>query len=216
MHDGDEKGINRDFLGRVIFAIIIVVLTPIGTYEAYHADFHDERFKLLIVLVALGIEGAHIHILANAFLHKREVVQKAREAHSAGCHFCNADPKHCFKICKKPLPICSRHLGFYGGLVGIVVAVLLVPENWLGFIKTVPWNYQLAVFIILLVIVVAEGGLGKARVIKANNPIRIVGGILSALGVAFFTMVVISVFGLLNGGGISDLSSFIPPGEPTK
>ncbi len=169
-------------------------------YSAYHffeaARIENELFRVMLALIIIGINAIHAHFLLHS-IGKMEIwVDNAMRSHSGACHFCNADPDHCIKICKKPLPICSRHLGYYGTLVALGLSALPLKDNWIHFVNNISWEWHLTVFFGLLVLVVAEGGLGKAKIINVNNLIRLGNGISSACGVLFFTTFILSFFHL--------------------
>lgn len=95
------------------------------------------------------------------------------------------------------MPICARHFGLYGTLAVLGLSVLITPTSWVVFAKYFSWNIHLAIFLILLIAVVVEGGLGKAGNINQTNLLRWIGGILSAWGWPFFAMFFISLFGII-------------------
>lgn len=159
-----------------------------GTYEASQIHFENEYLKFGVVVIAFVVDGVGVHVVTNAVRNRLEVGERFIISNSFGFHSCNADPKHCFRISGKPLPICARHLGLYGILTILLISALFVPNSWYSLAKSMTWNISLGIFIILLVAVVIEGGLGKARIIKQRRLPKFIGGICTGLGWVFFAM----------------------------
>jgi uncharacterized membrane protein len=179
----------------ILFGGILVVIA-IGTYEAIHAQFTNEYLKLGAIIVALLADAIGIHVIVHAVQNRIEVGERFIISNSFGFHSCNADPTHCFVMNGNPMPICARHLGLYGTLAILGISTLLLPSFWITCTKFLPWNVSLAIFFVLLIIVIVEGGLGKAGNIKQTNSLRCVGGILSALGWLFFAFFSLAISGL--------------------
>lgn len=187
----------KQFIVKMVVSLIVLAVADSRIDVFLHKQFDDEIFELFVIVILITAHAASVHFIVHAVWRMDEVVKRAKKSHSGGCHFCNADPNHCFKIRKKPLPICARHLGYYGTLIALGVTAPHLVNNWISFIQLVPWEWHFTAFIASLLIVVIEGGLGKAKVIRVSNIVRLSNGAVSAMGLLFFVTLVFSAFGLL-------------------
>lgn len=183
------------FAIRIGLSLIVIIIADTLAVEALH-EIKNDYLQALVAIVLLAINGTHIHFVLQAIRNIDIVSKKLRETHSGACHFCNADPRHCFKMNGKRLPICARHLGFYGSLFVLGVSLVIGFDNWIYFINNISWKYHFIFFIICLCIVIIEGGLGKAKVIKVRNWVRFSNGIMSTMIVLFFATFMLSIFQL--------------------
>jgi len=192
------KEVVRFIVTMCIFVGILVIIAY-GYYEVMHnvSTFENEYLKFGIMLVVISTEAIGIHVVVHAIKHRVEVGERFVLSNSFGLHSCNADPKHCFKVNNTRLPICARHLGLYGTLFFFVIFTLLAYDLIINLGISVNWNVHLAIFLILSAVVVVEGGLGKAKVIKQSNKLRCLNGSLTVFGWLFFAFFFSRLFGLL-------------------
>lgn len=195
MSSTDNGGFVRFIISMMIFISILIII-GVGSYHALDSKFENEYLKFGVIIVASICEAVGVHVVTNAVRNRVVLGEKFIISNSFGLHSCNADETHCFWINSKPLPICARHLGLYASLFSLGIIILLTYESWFEFGKVVSWNVHLAIFFILLAIVVVEGGLGKAEVIKQRNSLRCLGGVLTTFGWLFFAMFFGSFFNL--------------------
>lgn len=181
----------------MVISVIVLAIADSRIGVFLDKQFNDEVFELLVILILIAAHAASVHFLVHAVWRMDEVVKRANKSHSGGCHFCNADPKHCFKMRKRALPICARHLGYYGTLVALGVTLPHLVNYWISFIQLVSWEWHSTAFVASLLIVVIEGGLGKAKVIRVSNLVRLSNGAVSAMGLLFFVTLLFSVFDFL-------------------
>jgi uncharacterized membrane protein len=178
--------------------IAIMTLIGIGTAHAWNSDFEDEKLKAFLILIALAIEAVSGEIVIRALMRRGEVSKKLEETHSFGIHACSADPTHCFRIKGKPMPICARHLGYYGGLFVLFISALVIIDFWIWFANILSWNYHFTIGLVLMVCVAAEGGSGKMGIWKRKRrKIRFIGGVIASVVWPFFIMAAINFFNLL-------------------
>lgn len=181
-----------ELIGTLVGTITALVFTGLGTIHVFNflesGEIKNENTVVLIIVFALSVELVGIHSIIHAILHKDEMIKRTKGTQVFGFHLCNRDPEHCFKLSGKPLPLCSRHIGFYGAIVVIGLGSLNFPDFWNWVTHSLSWQNHITIAIIFIIANVAEGGLGKNRNIKSNNPIRCTMGVLAGLAMAFIGM----------------------------
>ena len=178
--------------------IVVMAIVASGSTQLTTVEMKDERLLFLLWLIVIAVEGMGIHVLTKVFLNKLEVKEKLKKSHSIGIHGCDADPKECFIVAGKPLPLCSRHLGFYLSLFVLVITSLLMFDFWIVKSKQLSWNEHLAYGFVLFGFVAIHGVFDKRGFLnmKGSNITRLVAGIATALGWVFVILTMVSYFDL--------------------
>lgn len=182
-------------------AIQVVVLLVLAVLQSVFAllevpQFTNQTLRLLFYSIVVVADAVELHIFGQALTRITNVAAYAKDTHSFGIHLCNCDKRRCYKIGKRHLPICARHLGYYGTLVVLAISFLAVPDKWTAFTRYLPPNLFLVIGIVCVLENVVEGGLGKAGIIHQTKNVRFVGGILAALAWIFVAASVFAFFSL--------------------
>jgi uncharacterized membrane protein len=178
----------------VILAIaeLIVALTEIRT-----AQFSNEELRLYYYVFIGALEAIELHLISQALPRMDELAEMTSQTYSFGIHLCNCKRERRYRWRGKYLPLCARHLGFYGSLFVSVISYLLLPASWRSFALWLPPNVSLAVSIILITLVAVEGGLGKRGHLHQTKNVRFIGGIETGLAIDFFFIALYGFFATL-------------------
>lgn len=85
---------------------------------------------------------------------------------------CHGSPERCFRINGKPMPICSRCVGFYAGLFGSTIFNLLFH-----FIIDLHWLWVSVIFLGGLAPMAIDGFTQLRGWRESNNQLRLITGL---------------------------------------
>ena len=92
-------------------------------------------------------------------------------------YVCHQRPDRAFKLCGKPMPLCSRCTGFYPGLPAGVVLVFIIT-----FLQELDPDLFLLLAIILTAPLALDGLTQLWKWRESNNYLRFATGILAGIG----------------------------------
>ncbi|MGQ0772590.1 MAG: DUF2085 domain-containing protein [Nitrososphaerota archaeon] len=186
------------FIGSIGFLLAVMVIGFLELQHAWNSEIKDERLKVFIISATLLAEIVSGHVAYNAVRNRLVVGRELKKTHSFVIHLCNCDRKHCHAYKNKPLPLCARHVGFYGTGFILFLVSLANYEIYLSLMISLPWNIHLLIFSLLICWVAVEGGLGKADIwqAKKNKNIRLIGGIFTAFMWLFLIMAIGKFFNI--------------------